>query len=184
MRIVAGRYRSMKLMTLTGNHTRPTLDKVKEAVFSSLNEKVIEASFLDLFAGSGAIGLEAYSRGARQVYLNDSHYEAYKVIKANIEHLKADVTLTKSDYKDCICDLETQGIKMDVIYLDPPFDQINYHDMLQYVMDSQLITSQTIIILECDRSLELDVNHPRFMTYKQANYGRIKVTYFKEVEND
>ena len=99
MRIISGTARGTKLFTLTGDNTRPTLDRVKESLFNIINRKIYEAKVLDLFAGSGAIGLEFASRGAEKVVLCDNSKEAINIINKNIEktHLKEKVELIKSD---------------------------------------------------------------------------------------
>lgn len=184
MRIIAGTYRSRKLITLDSYHTRPTLDKVKEAVFSSIGSKIQDASFLDLFAGSGAIGLEAYSRGASPVYLNDMNNEAFAIINANIEALEALVISSQLEYRDCIERLKSAAIKIDVIYLDPPFETVDYHQLLNEVACSGLLHEKSLVVLEHDQKFSPNTIYGKIAIYKQAKYGRICITYFKEIEND
>ena len=122
MRIISGTARGTKLYTLEGQATRPTLDRVKESFFNIIQNKIINLNFLDVFSGSGAIGLEAASRGARKVILCDNSKEAINIIKKNIEktHLEPKVKLYNLDYETL---LKTKiKEKMDVIYIDPPYN--------------------------------------------------------------
>ena len=100
MRIISGKARGTKLYTLNGIETRPTLDRVKESLFNIIQNEVLDSVFLDLFAGSGAIGLEAASRGAKKVYMCDSSKNAIQIIKRNIEktHLEDKIELLNTNY--------------------------------------------------------------------------------------
>ena len=123
MRIISGTARGTKLYTLEGKTTRPTLDRVKESLFNIIQNEIINSKFLDVFSGSGAIGLEAASRGAKKVILCDKSKEAINIINKNIEktHLKEKVELYNLDYETL---LKTKiKEKMDIIYIS---SKINY----------------------------------------------------------
>ena len=116
MRVVAGKYKRSTLLTLDSLATRPTKDMVKEALFSSIY--VEDSLFLDLFSGSGSIGIEALSRGARDVVFNDLSKDAVKVIKTNLSKFKEDRRVYNLDYLSCLNRLED---KFDYIFVDPPY---------------------------------------------------------------
>ena len=120
MRIISGKARGTKLYTLEGNITRPTLDRVKESVFNIIQNNIIESVFVDLFSGSGAIGLEAASRGAKKVILCEKDKNAANIIKKNIEktHLNENTILYNMNYEKMI---EKLNEKIDIIYIDPPY---------------------------------------------------------------
>ena len=118
MRIISGKARGTKLYTLKGETTRPTLDRVKESLFNIIQEKIVGSSFLDVFSGSGAIGLEAASRGAKEVILCEKDKNAIMVIKKNIEKTHLEVTLYETSYEKM---LEKLNEKLDIIYIDPPY---------------------------------------------------------------
>ena len=120
MRIISGTAKGTKLYTLEGLETRPTLDRVKESLFNIIYDKAIDSTVLDLFSGSGAIGLEFASRGAKKVYLCDKSKDACKIIEKNIEktHLEEKVKLLNMDFIKAI--KEIKNIKFDIVYLDPP----------------------------------------------------------------
>ncbi len=184
MRIIAGEYRSRKLKTLEGDKTRPTLDKVKGAIFSKIGPKIYDAVFVDVFSGSGNLGLEAISRGASMVYFNDASTSACKIIKENIDILKVkNYSLTTLDYKSFLNKLESENIMADFIYLDPPFSDVDYHDLLNYVSNLQIIDKNTLIIVESKKELVLNENYNNLVLSKSVNYGSVKISYYsKEVD--
>ena len=142
MRIISGTARGTKLFTLTGDNTRPTLDRVKESLFNIINRKIYEAKVLDLFAGSGAIGLEFASRGAEKVVLCDNSKEAINIINKNIEktHLKEKVELIKSDAIIALEKLKNE--KYDIIFLDPPYNS----QLIEKTVEK--VFSQDMLLLE------------------------------------
>ena len=121
MRIISGKARGTKLYTLEGTNTRPTLDRVKESIFNIIQGNIENATVLDLFAGSGAIGLEMLSRGAKKAVLCDNSKEAVGIIKKNIEktHSQEKAEIYNSDFETCLEKIKNQ--KFDIIYLDPPY---------------------------------------------------------------
>ena len=122
MRIISGTARGTKLYTLEGLNTRPTLDRVRESLFNIIQNEVKESIFLDLFSGSGAVGLEAASRGAKEVIICDKSKEAVQIINKNIEktHLKDKIKLYNTDFISLLRNKITE--KLDIIYIDPPYD--------------------------------------------------------------
>ena len=121
MRIISGTAKGTKLHTLEGENTRPTLDRVKEALFNIIQYEIEDSIVLDLFSGSGAIGLEFASRGAKEVYLNDVSKEAFEIIKQNIEktHLSKKANVYNLDFLNML--QKVKNIKFDIIYLDPTY---------------------------------------------------------------
>ncbi len=156
MRIISGTAKGTKLYSLEGTITRPTQDRVKEAIFNILQNQIRESIFLDLFAGSGAIGLEAASRGAKKVYLCEINKNAINIIKKNIEktHLEKNIILYQNDFKEV---LQTKiSEKIDLIYIDPPY-QSNYAvKALEILITKELITKNSLIIIETDRREEIE----------------------------
>ena len=151
MRIISGKARGTKLYTLEGNNTRPTLDRVKESLFNIIQQDIQDAVFLDLFAGSGAIGLEAASRGAKRVLLCEVARDAVDIIYKNIEktHMQDTALLYKMDFKDFL--KKELKDNVDIIYLDPPY-QTNYAiQALEILLEEHKIDKQTLIIIETNR---------------------------------
>ena len=162
MRIISGTARGTKLYTLEGKTTRPTLDRVKESLFNIIQNEIINSNFLDVFSGSGAIGLEAASRGAKKVILCDKSKEAINIINKNIEktHLKE---------------------KMDIIYIDPPYDSDFAIKSVEHIINQKLIDENSTIIIETDnegkileelRQIETDIIDKR-------RYGRATLIFIK-----
>ena len=137
MRIISGTARGTKLFTLEGQTTRPTLDRVKESIFNIIQSQIINSNFLDVFSGSGAIGLEAASRGAKKVILCDKSKDAINIINKNIEktHLKEKIELYNLDYETLLKNKIKE--KMDIIYIDPPYNSNFAIKTVEYIIDKK-----------------------------------------------
>lgn len=152
MRVISGKSRGKKLVSLEGDNTRPTLDRVKEALFNKIQFNIQDATVLDLFAGSGALGIEALSRGAKEVVFCDKVPEAINVIKqnvANTNNLDKSIIINK-DYNEVLENLSNQKKKFDIIFLDPPYKTNLAIESLQKIIMSNLVTEDGIIIIETD----------------------------------
>ena len=177
MRIIAGKYKHRLIYWPDDPNIRPTKDRIREAVFAVLNN--IEGKvFLDLYAGSGSIGLEAISRGAKKVYFVDRGIPAIKCIKSNIEALdiNEDYELLKMSDLEALNLFKANNIKFDIIFLDPPYKDGLYEEIIDYILDNDLISSYGIIIAESDHQLVVD--HQRIIKSKQYKYGEIIVTFY------
>ena len=181
MRIISGTMRGTKLYTLEGDNTRPTLDRVKEALFSKINFEIQDATILDLFAGSGALGLESLSRGAEKVFLCDNSRDAIKIINQNIEKTKTKdkVYLLNMDYKKALEELRIQKIKFDIVFLDPPYKTDFAEDAAKYIVENKLLKEEGFIILETDEKERvlnnLDTNILEIKEIKK--YGRVYLLF-------
>ncbi len=180
MRIIAGMYSSRRLETLPGNKTRPTLDKVKEAVFSSLGSLFDGGNVLDLYAGSGAIGLEAISRGFDHAVLVDSNHQACVVIKKNID------TLQCRDCCNVLCMKDIQALSLliekkesfDLIYLDPPYAKQHNFEILDIIDKNDLLNPEGKIVIESlkEETYKKEFKHLQYK--KEVVYGIMKITYY------
>lgn len=159
MRVIAGSARRLLLKTLPGNDTRPTTDKIKETLFNIINFDLPGSNFLDLFAGSGAIGIEALSRGANQAVFVDNNSKAAAVIKENIEHthFEEQSDVITADAVSALRRLEGQGKQFDIVFLDPPYNCQLEDSVLRYLKNSSLISSDSTVIVEM--SMETDTEH-------------------------
>ena len=176
LRVVAGKYKRTKLDSLDSLKTRPTKDMVKEALFSSIYIEN-ESNFLDLFAGSGAIGIEALSRGAKKVVFNDNNHDACKIIKQNLAKIKEDVTVYNLDYKECLKRLDKD--KFDYVYVDPPYAFDEYVEVFKLLLEYELLNDEAIIIVEVKKDVDLDENIFNFSKYKEKKYGISKLLYYR-----
>lgn len=152
MRVISGKSRGKKIVSLEGDNTRPTLDRVKEALFNIIQFKVQDAVVLDLFAGTGALGIEALSRGAKEAIFCDKVPDAIKIIKQNITNTNNldKSTIMNKDYKDVLETLSKQNKKIDIVFLDPPYKTNLAIDSLQKIIMGNLLTEDGIIIIETD----------------------------------
>lgn len=148
MRIIGGKYRSRKLVTLEGLNTRPTLDSTKEAIFNSLGNYLPEFVVLDVFGGSGALTLESVSRGAKKAYIIDNNIDAIKIIKTNIKNLKAEeyVTVLQGSYEQILKKLT--NIKFDLVFLDPPFRMKVIDELITFLIKNDMIAEGGYIMAE------------------------------------
>lgn len=185
MRIIGGKHRGTKLYTLEGTNTRPTLDRVREAVFNIIQLKVPKATVLDLFAGSGAFGLEAISRGASEVILCDKSKEAIHIIEQNVEKLKSDrpIQIIHKDYEVALESLNQQHEKLDMVFLDPPYATDFAVIASQKILQLELLKENGIIIIETDRKKEVVQKIEQlnvFDMYDQRKYGRAEILFLRK----
>ena len=185
MRIISGKYGSRKLKTLTGNNTRPTEDRVREAVFSRLGPYFNGGVILDLFAGSGAVSLEAISRGFDYAYLVDNSKEAVSIIYSNISDLKAEdqTKVFNTGYKIALNRVKNMGLCFDLIYLDPPYNKGIEKEALNLIIDYDLLKDNGIIVIETDKRTEIECNAPYHID-KTATYGINRITYIRKEKAD
>lgn len=181
MRIISGTARGTKLYTLEGQKTRPTLDRVKESLFNIIQNEVPNSIFLDLFSGSGAIGLEAASRGSKKVILCDKSKDAIKIINKNIEktHLSEKVELYNLDYEILLKTKIKENL--DIVYIDPPYDSDFAIKSIKYIIDQTLINEKTSIIIETDNEEKIleDLKKIEVEITDKRKYGRAVLIFLK-----
>lgn len=181
MRIVAGEYGGRKLKAVPGMKTRPTTDKVKEAMFNIMGPYFAGGVALDLFAGSGGLSIEAVSRGVEHAYLVDRQYQAIKTIKENIEVTKQPerFTVLKADAQRILSQFSEQGLCFDYIFLDPPYKQQQILALLRQMVQKQLLATDAIIVCETDQEAKLPDQLPGFECFRQADYGITRLTFYR-----
>lgn len=171
MRVIAGSRRSLPLKTLEGDNTRPTADKYKETLFNCLQIDVPESLFLDLFSGSGAIGIEALSRGAKRAILVENNKQALDIIKQNIHFTKFEneAEIVKSDVISYLSRLGK--VDFDIIFIDPPYGKGLEREALEILSTKSFANPDFKIVVEA--KLEEDfsfIDDTKFMIYKTKNY--------------
>ena len=178
MRIIAGEARGRKIETPAGLHTRPTLDRVRENLFNMIQNNIPDSRVLDLFAGSGALSLEALSRGASFAVMNDSDRNAFAVQKNNIAllHYEARTRQIHSDWRAALSLLQKEREMFDLIFLDPPYCMTDLRDVFCSVMP--LVREGTLIILEheADRQPQVAGN---VREMKKRSWGFCAVTIYQ-----
>lgn len=182
MRVISGIARGSKIETIESLKTRPTLDRVKEALFNILQNNIKESTVLDLFAGSGAIGIEALSRGAKRAYFCDNNISAINVIKKNLEktRLMNKAKVFYGDYKKILDEIEE---KIDIIFIDPPYKSDLSIEALKELIDKNLINEDSLIIIETDE-IDRDIkelNDVRgVIVIDKRKYGRANLIFVKK----
>jgi len=176
MRVIAGSARKMRLKAPRGNDIRPTADQVKEALFSIIGNRVVGAIFLDLFAGSGAIGIEALSRGAGKAIFVDSSRQSILLIKENLSRtgFSEKASVLESDALQAIKGLSIKKIKADLIYLDPPYAEKLNTLVIDKIIEHAIIANNGLIIVEHAYD-DQDWAQP-YPVIKQKKYGRKGLT--------
>ncbi len=177
MRVIAGSARSIPLKSPPGDHTRPTTDRIKETLFNMIQNEVPGASFLDLFAGSGAIGIEALSRGACWCVFAENDKAAADCISENLKKTKLEgkTTVLRQDVFVALTGMEYK-YNFDIIFMDPPYDMDLERRVLEYLTLSKMITEETLIIFEA--SLDTDLSY-----LEDLGYDVIKVKRYKTNEH-
>lgn len=172
MRVIAGSARRLNLKTIPSTDTRPTTDRIKETLFNMINPYLIDASFLDLFAGSGQMGIEALSRGAKTAVFVENNKSAVSCIEHNLSvtKLKENSKIIASDVFTALKSLEGNNT-FDYIFMDPPYNQQLEKQVLEYLKNSSLITKSSVIIVESSFDTEFGyVKELGFEIIKRKEY--------------
>jgi 16S rRNA (guanine966-N2)-methyltransferase len=157
MRVIAGKYKSRRLEAPPGMQTRPTSDRLRETLFNVVAPLVVDSVWLDLFAGSGAVGIEALSRGARSAYFVESASAAARTIRKNLQTLAIDegTEVIERDVSVALRMLDSQALSCDFIFLDPPYRKMgDYEQVLGFLSQSQLLKPESQVIAEHDKHFD------------------------------
>lgn len=176
MRIISGKYRGLKLAEFEGGEIRPTADRVKESLFNILYGEVAGARCLDLFCGSGNLGIECLSRGAAEVHFNDISPESVAVLKKNLSRLKGEsgFKITVFDYRECLAKVSA----FDLIFIDPPYKEDFGLETLKIIGERKLLKAGGIAVYERDRKVECEIGGLKL--YDERRYGKTYLSFFKE----
>ena len=178
MRIISGLYKGRDIEGFDIVGTRPTMNRVKESLFAMIQAYLSNAIVLDLFAGSGNLGIEALSQGARHAYLVDHNKEAVKVIKNNISKLKiTDATIICDDYLKALMFFKQQQIKFDVIFLDPPYQDNLLNEAIAFIEKNNLLIEGGILICESDSVHNVLCS---YSVFKKRIYSDKKIVIYKK----
>lgn len=185
MRVISGTAKGTVLYSLEGNATRPTLDRVKEAIFNILQMEIPNAEVLDLFAGSGALGIEALSRGAKRAVLCDRSRNAINIINKNLEktHFTKKAILLGEDYKVALDSLK-ERFQFDIIFLDPPYAKDFVAQAVEKILEFELLKQDGMIMIETDeeeRILE-EIKDLNVIVRDLRKYGRVHLIFLGSKE--
>ena len=180
MRIIAGDFKGRKLETPIGYDIRPTTEKVKEAIFSILQNDLYDAVCCDLFSGTGNLGLEALSRGAKKCFFCDNSRDSINITKRNIKACKAEdiSVILPGDFEKCLARIESLGEKADIFLLDPPYREGLYERCFELIREYDLLAEDGIILAEHERKDEFPDEMFGFKLIKERNYGSITLSIY------
>lgn len=179
MRVITGKARGVQLKTPEGMLTRPTTDRVKEALFSIIQFEVPGARVLDLFGGTGQLGIEALSRGAKSAVFTDAREDACRLIRENLKRtrLEQDAKVIRSDYLDYLTRCKD---KFDIIILDPPYAEVFLENALKRITEIDILESNGIIITERPVGKELPWEFESYTRSKDYKYGKTLITIYRK----
>lgn len=180
MRVVSGQYKGKSLKAVPGNSTRPTTDKVKEAIFNMIGPYFEGGICLDLFAGSGGLGIEALSRGVEKVLFVDRDGKAIQTIYDNLKTCNLDVQaeVYRNDFKRALKAIIKRGLVFDYIFLDPPYAKQQLTEILEIIDENRLLQEQGVIICEHSSDVVLPTTVRNLTQIKQETYGIITISIF------
>ena len=179
MRVIAGKYRGRPLAGPKHKGLRPTADRVKEALFNIFGSSIVSASLLDLFAGTGSIGIEALSRGADSVVFVDNNLQSLKLLRTNLQLIDSQdsekIRVLHFTSDNCLAYLEKEGASFNFIFLDPPFEGGLYLKTIQLIHQYRSLKEDGVLAVEHPQKVSLE--EIPFMIDKSRNYGDINLTF-------
>jgi 16S rRNA (guanine(966)-N(2))-methyltransferase RsmD len=188
MRVIAGEYRRRALRTLPGTEIRPTADRLRETLFNILCSgdpaALAESTWIDLYAGTGAVGIEALSRGARMVYFVESSRAAADVIAANLKSLgiASGFQIVRVDAGKALRQLEASGPALDYVFFDPPYSmQEDYAKTLAALAESKLVSDQSIVIAEHEKRFDPGEGFGKLRRYRKLVQGDAALSFYRRV---
>ncbi len=184
MRVISGIARGKKLHSLEGLETRPTLDRVKEAVFNIIQFDIKNKVILDLFSGSGALGIEALSRGAKEAVLCDKSKNAIQIINKNLQETKLldKAKVVNKDFLDTLNDLSKKNKKIDIVFLDPPYKSNYLKESINSIFENNILNDDGIIIIETDDKNKIDeIKKLEYIeVYDERKYGIVLIIFIRK----
>ena len=181
MKVISGTLKGRNIIGYNIDGTRPTMDRVKESVFAMIQDYIPDSLVLDLFAGSGNLGIEAISNGAKHCYFTDNNKEVIKVLNQNITNLniKDKSTIILTDWKKYLNNCPNTNLKFDIIFVDPPYAYDVYEKILDKVTTLDLLKDNGLIILE-HGNLKFKDTYSNLKLYKEKKYGSKTVNIYKK----
>lgn len=181
MRVISGKYRGRKLECPLGDGIRPTTDRVKENIFNIIADRVPYSRFLDLFSGSGGIGIEALSRSAEEVVFVDRSTESISALRKNLNTLKVteNVRIIERNVEEAIRMLSMNEV-FDIIYMDPPYHVGLYQETMKILSEVSILSDDGIIIVERFHEDPPNEGHWGFELYRTRKYGTIVLDFYRK----
>lgn len=172
LRVISGKYKGKKLSSPRGRDIRPTPVRLRKRMFDILGYSIIGASFLDGFAGTGSVGIEAYSLGASEVFFIENDPEAIKVLRKNVARIgePSEIKIVENDFNMGIRELHEKGVLVDFVFIDPPYELLDYANPLKILFKRNILKDEGIIILQkrCDQKIK----KPFFEVFREIKEGK------------
>lgn len=183
MKVISGFLKGRNIKGFDINGTRPTMDRVKESLFAIIQNYIDDSIVLDLFAGSGNLGIESISNGSKRVYFNDINKESIKVIKTNLKNFDImDKSIVLNyDYNKALDYLNDMNMKFDIIFLDPPYKEKILNEIIEKILKCNLLNKNGIIV--CEISNDYINSFDMLEKIKQKKYGDKEIVIFKHIKN-
>ncbi|GAA3651712.1 16S rRNA (guanine(966)-N(2))-methyltransferase RsmD [Asaccharospora irregularis] len=184
MRVISGKVRGLKLNTPKNEDVRPTTDRVKESLFNIISSYVMESNVLDLFAGTGSLGIECLSRGANKCVFVDNSKESIEIVKSNIKKARFEESsiIINSDFKDATNKLYVQKNKFDIIFMDPPYYKNMFIEAIDRINGLELLAEEGILVIEHDIKDEFPEKIGKLEKSRHKKYGNTALTFYKMEE--
>ncbi len=184
MRIIAGRAKGYKLISPKNLDTRPTSDRVKESIFNIIQGKIYNKTVIDLFSGTGNLGIEALSRDAKMVYFVDKSRNSVNIIKKNLDNTnfltRAEIIL--DDAVTAIGKLGQRNVQADIIFIDPPYNKGLGEISIEYITKHKLLNSSGIIVVEHDKHEQMPDEIHGTLVFRRKDYGNTSVSFYRQKE--
>ena len=186
LRVISGKARGLKLDTPKNQDVRPTTDRVKESLFNMINSYIMDSNILDLFAGTGSLGIECLSRGAKNCVFVDKSKDSINIVRSNVKKARVEneSTILNVDFKDAVKRLSTQNQKFDVIFMDPPYYENMFIECLKSIDEFNLLDEDGIIVVEHDTKDLFEDSIGRLNKSREKKYGNTTLTFYKLEEQD
>ncbi|OON96551.1 MAG: 16S rRNA (guanine(966)-N(2))-methyltransferase RsmD [Epulopiscium sp. Nele67-Bin005] len=182
MRVISGKCRGTKLLAPEGNNTRPTTDRIKETLFNIIQFKIMDCTFLDLYSGSGAIGIEALSRGAKEANFVEHNVDAQKIIEENLKKTKLqnNAKLYKLDINKALNELTKNQKSFDIVFIDPPYYDEQLENVVTILIKNNILHQESLLIIENATDAPALQNESLVLT-KSKSYKTTTLNFYERI---
>lgn len=186
MRVISGAQKGLPLKAVPGAGTRPTTDKVKESIFNMIGPYFNGGLAVDLFAGSGGLGIESLSRGIETCIFIEKDPRAIQIIHENLKKCKLEekAEVYKADATRAIKALEKRQARVDLLFVDPPYQKVGYYELIEHFFQKNLLTENAIILCEHEKGVDLPSNYGPFRLTRKEIYGSTIISIYQQEEGE
>ena len=177
MKIIAGQFKGKKLVSSNDYSIRPTTNRIKENIFNVLQDFCFNRNVLDLFSGSGNLGLEALSRGAEKIVFVENAAKSIEIIRKNIGNIKIDLNKVRIIKQDALQFCEQTDLKFDLIFIDPPFDYPPLQKLINTIMQKSILQKDGVLVIEHEKTNPITSSSVDYLLFKQKKVGRSIISF-------